>query len=140
MAMPPLSERGISQEPETTDQEGISVQELLKDDMRMIAEITGGRFSDDSSTYSFHIGNVIYPTGKFDAVFLTLREAPYREDLQVIHVRGAGIEYTFPSESKVTLDNEFVRIESPEAEGISSKILTAGKGEITFGTSVYSGK
>ena len=75
----PLSERGISNGPESAVQEGTPIQELTKEDMRAIAHITRGRFVDGSKVYDFELGTVCYYPDSHHLVSLTLRKDPEKK-------------------------------------------------------------
>jgi len=124
----PLSERGISNGPESAVQEGTPIQELTKEDMRAIAHITRGRFVDDSKVYDFELGTVCYYPDSHHLVSLTLRRDPEKKDEQIIWVKGTGIDCIFTSACEVVTKKDSVIIRGKN----SPTNLAIGQGKIRY--------
>lgn len=126
MSIPP-SERGISNNPENPEIKQKPIQELTREDMKLIAEKTEGKFIDNSRVYDFEIGSVAYRSGQYDIVELTLRKGT-RDEI-VLWLKGPGINAIFPNSCTANLGEKDLTVQKPTD---SSPILAIEPGKITF--------
>lgn len=132
MSTPPKSELGIN--PELLPPEAKLVQNMTREDMQKIAEITGGKLNDKSKVYDFEIGVVAFKV-KNNYAYLTLRKGCPDKDNLVLWLQSGKIGsdhifHVFSSQHEVVMGENSVMIHEPNEN--YSPVITIKPSEISF--------